>query len=627
MLGIAPVAFLPGLNGRWGWPVLLCAAGAATASIWAPRTGRLPRGVVITVGVLLATLVLTALCGAAPLPQLLGRAPRYEGVIEWVALTAAAAVAARVLGPSATAGPRRHAVAALATSSLLLAAIALLEAVGLSPIESDLLRPGSLAGNATDQGILGAVYVAVPGALAVGRWRRGERPEAWVVAAAVAGVVAVATSASRAGLVALCIVVIALIAYALIGSTRRRRIVFIVSGGLALLAAAMLLVPLTRNRVLGLSAFARQTVEDRLIMWGDAWSLFLSSPVLGVGPNGFADAITTRFDDGWFDRAGVGAILDSPHNAIVQSFVVGGLVATVPAVVLGVVVAIATARSIRVATGRRRDAMTGATVAVIAAGVALLTHVTSPKTLVLLAALVGYLVAVAPASTSASSSVGAGRGARAAGSSRGAEVSRSGRRRVWASILAGIWLIALVTMTIADAWLLAGRAAIAKGQLPAASHAFSAAAALRPWDPDVSLVAAETYGSAVQNGLVGALDDARTWAERAVESLPMSSRAQYVAGIAATLAGDVAVAFAHLRRAAQLSPADPRIQHEYGVSAFFAGDPRTARIALERAVALAPETSATWAVLAEVCEELGDSPCAQHASRRVEEIRSTSSDG
>lgn len=610
--GLAPIAVIPGIDNRWVWAPLLCVVVAALLAAPARTGGRLPRAVVLSVGSVLALLGAAALGGAAPLSQVLGRAPRYEGAVALAVLCVAAALGARLLGPSvpgtsARSGtpprsggswaPGRHVLLALSTGSVLLAAVALLELTGLRPLESDLLRPGSLAGNATDQGILGAVLIGVLGFVILGAHRRGERISVWLAVGAAAGIVSVVTSASRAGLLALALVLTALLVRAVVGSRRRLRAIAVAVGVLAVVAGTALVVPLTRQRLIGAGGFAQGTIGDRFVMWEAAWRLVAAHPLRGVGPSGFADAVTPVLPSDWFTRTDAGAILDSPHNVVLQAGLAAGIPGVLAAGVLAVVVLIAGIRRVRREAGVRRDVLEAVLVVVPAAGAALLTHVSSPKILLLLALLVGALVA-APAPRPSP--------ARTAGRVPLAHLARSAPPT--ALVLGAVFLVVCI---VADAALLDGRRAAQAGDVDRADAAFRTAYALRPWDVDIPLSAARGLGETAEVARTEAAARAATdWAERAVELLPASSLAQYTAGMVALEAGDAPTGRRRLAAAAALSPSDPRIHHYLGVAALLDRDPAAAARSLERALALAPDSTATRAALRDACRALGDEVCA-----------------
>lgn len=596
LLCLSPVAVFGGIENRWGWPTLVVAALAVLFAIWTEARGRFPRWFSVALAALACWLVITALLGQEPVAQLLGRAPRYEGAIELVVLFGVGWAGARTLGPTAADQARTHATRAWAVAAVLLAGVALLETIGLRPLDTTLARPGSLMGNATDQGIIGAMFVAILGMRLIGHWRRTQEFDAWSAIGTAAGVVAVATSASRAGLLALLIAAISIGIRLVLASPRRRTAILVLSGSLALVVGAVMAVPLTRDRLLGISGFARQTIADRFYMWSDASELIGSHLWLGVGPNGFADAITAFHSDEWFGRAQVGAVLDSPHNIALQALAVAGIPGLVLAIAVIGGIVVQGVRSARTSAGAHRDMLLGALVAVPAAGVALLTHLTSPGILVPLALLSGVLVGVAP---------------------RSGPLGRPAR--ITASALAGGVVVALLVFTVADMHLLQGRQNAQKGDLLAAESGFTNAQALRPWDADVSLAAAATLGAAVENGIAGAADSAEAWAERALRALPHSARASFVAGMVASVRGDYEAAQERLGRASALSPADPRIVHEYGVALLLGGDPGRAIPALERALQLSPDSEPSWTALRDACLQVGDSVCVERAEDALDE--------
>src|SRR6187399_2770225 len=116
---VASVVFLPGALERWTLPKeLLLVVATLLAAIAAPA-GRLPRWLWILIGVGAAVLAVSALLGAAPVTQLFGRWPRYEGLVTIPVYVAAVWTGARLLGPGADGGRR-----SIFTTSVAVAAIA-----------------------------------------------------------------------------------------------------------------------------------------------------------------------------------------------------------------------------------------------------------------------------------------------------------------------------------------------------------------------------------------------------------------------------------------------------------------------------------------------------------------------
>lgn len=595
LIALAPVATLPGLEDRWGWPKLCVAAVALLLALWARPSGSLPRWLGWIGLCALAAFVVAAVLGSSPVPQLLGRAPRYEGVLGLLPIVLTMITGARLLGPESKAGSYRAFVSASSFASILLATIAAFEVVGLRPIESDLARPGSLAGNATDQGVLGAIFVGLLGSSLLGSARRTEKLSPWVVAGATAGVLAVATSASRAALVALTIVLVGLLTRWVMSSTDRPRAILVAGGVLIATSIVIVSVPLTRARLLGTGGLAGQTVGDRFAMWGAALRLLRESPILGIGGSSFMDSVTAVLPVNWYRQTDPSVVLDSPHNVVLQVLLAGGIVSALLVVIIVAALAVAGVRRISSAAGARRDLLLAAILAWASAGVALLTTPTSPTLLIPLALLAGACVAISPRPEQRLTGV-----------------------LTW--ILAVVCASMLVASTAASRYERLGHLAAASNDVPAADAAFRIAQALRPGDADVSLAAASAIGGAIERGVVDAAQTAESWADTATRLLPRSSRAWEVAGMITLANGNAAQAATRLAHATELAPVNPRIWHERGVAAIIAGELADARASLRAATALAPGSMPSWLALRDVCTALADQECVLEAQHRLNEV-------
>lgn len=585
LLWVAPVLVLPGVYHRWGWPTLIAAVVAVGLAVWARPTGRVPVWWAVLAAAVSIALALRALLGDAPLAQFFGRAPRYEGFVELAVLLAVVWCGARLAGPRAPTSAHRAIVRAMTVASFALAVVAVLEAVGLRPIETDLERPGALAGNASDQGILGVVFIAWLLHAALGVWMRTRRVAWWAVVGGVAGVIAVVTSASRAALLGLAVVVLLLAARAVWSARRRGVALAWVAAGLTALVGFTLAVPFTRDRILGADGFARKTVGDRLVIWRDALDLAWAHPWTGVGLNGYMDAITSRFDDTWYGNVTPDHVLDSPHDLLVQAAVVAGIPGVGLVLVVAVLALVSGIRAVRGAAGPRRDALIGAMTVLAGASIGLLASPTSPKTLLPLAVALGVLVAREPWS-------------------RGWPTLRT-----LGAVAVAAWMVALLAWTVGDAFVLRAVSAAVRGDAVAADSAFSSATSLRPWDVDIPLIAAQITGGALEQGMVGASDSASRWSTEAAARLPSSAAAQEAAGMVALQRGELAAAGAYLHAARRLSPANPRIAHEEGLAELAVGDYASARDAFERVLQLQPDRQESREALAEACRRLPAGSC------------------
>jgi hypothetical protein len=547
---------------------------AAAVAAWAVPRGRLPPWALLWGAAFAVVFVAAAMLGQTPIAQLMGRAPRYEGLIGVATYGVAVWVGARLLGPVVEARRLRTWLTATSAAAIALGVIATAEAAGLRPIESDLARPGSLTGNATDQGLLAVILLAILTSTVLGTWRRTGVLLRLPLVGMLAAFAAIVTSASRAAVLAFAVVLIVMAALAIARARHRARAALIASGVLVVSVIALLLVPLTRTRLLGLGAFARQTINDRFAMWQDAAQVIGNHPVIGVGPNGYMDAVTATFDDDWFTRASVGTVLNSPHNVVLQVWAATGAVGLL--VVLAAIgfVIWRSIGALRDARGARRDLLVAAAVALPALVVGWLTQMTAPTTVIPFAVLLGALISVSPI----------------------------GNGRTWQDIVMRALtfgaVVFVVVCTIADASLRSGVTSAREGQIAAAESSFEAAQRLRPWDADIPLVGAEVFGGALDRGIAGAADPALDWSRAAVDALPASARAAQAQGMIALAVGDIATARLSLERAVVLSPADPRLWHELGITRAADEDTEAARHALERALDLAPDSDITRQALA-----------------------------
>jgi O-Antigen ligase len=258
----------------------------------------------------------------------------------------------------------------------LIALVALLEAVGLHPLATSTSRPGSLLGNATEQGAYGAGVVG----LCLQAIARRDR---WATCAVVAGGVLVVTSASRGALLGL---VAAVVVTVVLGAPAVRRVAL---GFLGVGVVAALALPLTRHRLLMQSPLSHQTVTGRGLEWTETLRLLGQHSLLGVGPSGFLDTSPSVQSVQYVRLAGAGR-LDSPHSLPLQIADGGGVVLLLIAAVLGWFL-------VRNIFTLRRDVADapwaiGAAAAIAGWATVLLTHFTAPGSTPLFCLLAGSLL-------------------------------------------------------------------------------------------------------------------------------------------------------------------------------------------------------------------------------------------
>jgi O-antigen ligase len=585
------VVFLPDGFSRWFLPKEVVLVLAVVVSSLATPGGRLPRFFWCLVAAGSAVLLLAALLGDAPLAQLMGRWPRYEGLVSLPVYLAAAWFGARMLGPGGPIERVREFYRSVSAVSVLLALVGIAETLGMRPVSSDLERPGALLGNATDQGIVGAVFaivLALPLVRALdgrGRVAVRETLAQWSLLAggAVGGVLSVILSASRAGALALAVGLVLLAAVYVAESTRVAgaraavRRAAIAAGAAALIAAAALALPFTRDRLLGASDFAASSVGDRFVIWAESLRLLAASPLSGVGPSGYLDAIVSQHDAAWYARVGEGTVLDSPHSWPLQAAVAGGLPLLAVALVFsGYLLYRAFAGRSRlrsVAVPRRgdsrRDLVVGAIAALVAMAAALATHFSGAATGILIGLLVGIVVAVAP------------------------RPDRALWRRARTAIF-GVWLVLLALTASAE---LPMQSALTATDARQADVYFGRASALRPWDADLASIAAQSMTARADSGDAAAAAPAIAWAERALAVLPQSVPTRTALGVAQRAAGELDDSVRTLADLADDVPLDATIAYQHAISLAATGDLAATRAELERALALRPGDEAIRAAL------------------------------
>lgn len=588
----APFALLPGMFDRWVFPKLLLAVAGAGFALFARPSGKLPRWVSWWLVAAAVVLVTGAVFGAAPLAQLIGRWPRYEGAVALPVYVLAAWSGARLLGGDAPPRLVRTVWVTTSVAALVAAVIAVTETFGVHLLTTTQARPGSVLGNASDQGVVGVVVVAIllpvchrmleSTGVQTLAGRHG-RVVVWV--GLCSGIVLVGTSASRAAVLALVVVLAADLAWRLRpwGQREGRVRAWQLPLGLAAVSIALVgVLPMARSRLTGGSALAQETVTNRLTMWRAAAELLRGHLAVGVGPSGFSDAINAVLPEDWFATVGEGAVLESPHNILAQVASAGGALGVVAVLVLVVCLV----RSILVRHRRGdlagspapADLREGAVLAALGWAVALLTHFTSPGNTLLPAMLMGAFAADAASSAAAS-------GSRAHGV--------RGRRLSWwaTAVVVGVWALGLLAAVAGDLALNDGMDAARDGRAEAADSAFTSAQRLRPWDADVSLISAECFAGALDgNGqqdpdMVAA---AQRWSGLTMVRLPHSTRALMAAAVADQYAGDAGGAIELLSRAGSLAPTDPQVYQRLGALQAVTGDVPAGLKSLEWAAHLDP---------------------------------------
>jgi len=567
LLLLAPIAIMPGALNRFVFAkVAISAAGGGLALLGAGR-GRWERriGWLLAGGALL--LLIAALHGAAPVVQLLGRGPRYEGVVVLAVYLLAGVAGARLLGPARAPGTAARLGRLLAVAAVCVAVLAVLEVAGWRPLSSNVSRPGSLLGNASDEGAFG-VLIGGP-LLALGVVTR----DRWALTGAGAGLVTVALSGSRGALLGA--LVSAAVLFAVL-SGRGQRIA--IGCGLVGLAVLTLIVPASRSRTLGTSPLAGETVHGRLLLWRETLSLLGGHPVLGVGPSGFGDAIVAEHTLAWQQQIGPANPPDSPHDWVLQAAVAGGL----PLALLALVMAALTGWRGWVAARReqaeRAPPLVGGLLAGLAGyGAALLVHLSSPGPTSLAAVFGGALLARAPT-----------------------EASRS-RWAHRSEVALPVGLAAFLTVVLAAA-------AVAEIPLRAGI---------------VAMTAGHAYAVAALAGQHGAAGAGTPWLRTALRWVPTSEQVRTDLAAVEEVQGNVAGAAALLDAALARDPDNPQLLLRRGVVAAELGADGPAERDFLLASRIDPLSPDPWSDLALLYGEEHRAADAARAAARAAGLRTT----
>jgi O-antigen ligase len=579
---LSEAAFLPIALNPWVLSKEAVLVVGAVVGSRAAASGRLPRWSLLLVGTAAMLMLLSGLASAAPLVQLIGRFPRYEGLISLLVYFLAFWIGSRLLG--ADPGARRTTVFArtLAGVSIAIAAVSLGQLAGLSLGQQQFARPGALLGNATDQGIVGGMIACYLIVRVTREWRRtvpsarlGKKggiaaphdPFPWLeLGGAVGSLVTLAVSASRGALLG---TALALLVWVIVELARWRGFSRVVLGAVAaailVFGVAAAVAPLVISRVLGASPLASATIQDRVEMAKQAVRLLSEHPILGVGPGGFVDQAPTVQGRAWFVLVGRESALDSPHSWLLQAAMAGGIPLLLLALLLAVLsIVVALRRWISAGSERLADHRVGAGLALVVYGIALLTHFTVASTTILAALMLGSIIAVPTV----------------------AVVPRS-IARVRTALL-GLAGLVLVVLAIAEVPLASGVAAARRGDIAGARTGFDTAAAIRPWDAELFSIAAQSTAADADERVSDAGPLAERYARAALALAPDSAQARLALSIALVSEGRLTAAEHQLEILRRRSPQDLIVLVRLADVASRQGDDARVRELLDTARAINP---------------------------------------
>lgn len=588
VLGLLPLITLPGAFAPYFWPRVTFLLVALGVWFWGTRGetratwGNLESGIV---GTLLVWFAAAAVAGGHPIASLVGRYPRYEGLVVVASYVCCAIIGGRVAADARAGCPRglarvRAFTIACAVSALLLAVVGVVQAV----TGPDGARVGSTLGNASD---LGAIAVPL---LAVLAGSYLTRRDTWSLVGAGGAVISLGLSGSRGAYLGAAVVgLILAVAAVRAGGVPRRVWTWGLTATTAVLAVVLAL-PTSRERLL-----SAETVAGRFELWTLSVGLVGEHP-WGLAPSGFVDSLPAALTERAVLTIGTTHPHDSPHNLALQALVTGGWP------MLGLALALAGAVTWRVLRSPSHSAITVVAAAVVLGYAAtLLTHFTSPATTPLAAMALGTLLTV----------------------DRPVQESRSkGRLDLALGLSASVAAVVALLGWGADVRLAQSLDALRAGDVVGAAEGATSAQDLRPWDSDLCLLLSQGFAAAASNGLVGSAAEAQRWANCALDTTPQSIEAALALAVGQIADGDSDEASATLDRALVRSPFDPQLLVQSAVSHAVLGDLEAAWADVQAAQRLAPDLAAPWLVAAWLYDLDGDAGAA--AAARSEASKRTS---
>lgn len=431
--------------------------------------------------VVAASLSLTAatFVSADPFASLFGRYPRYEGVWTLVVYVGCAYAGSRL----ATWGRvNQLLVGGMALVSLAVLIPAMWQALA-GPPDS---RIESMFGNPNELGLWAAMSLVLLLPFALKR-------EALPTAGAIASVALVLMSGSRGALLAAAVGAVVL--FILVQQKLQRRRLALALG---LVGGIALLVPMTRLRLMSQSRDSADTWSIRTNIWDSAVSLVSQRPVAGLGPSQFVDRLGEVRNDELVSLVGNSYVIDSPHNAVLQVLLAGGLLLAVCCLAL-VIFWFRTA----LPKANAGDELAMGTFSAVTAGmVGLMFHFTSPGTTPLLVLLAGF----------------------AAHAPKPVRHVNDHFQRTSACVATGVAALVLGAAALSEISMTNGVQSIAQGDAASGRRSFETVLAMRPWDKDASVRVARAYGWAVSSGALAASECIQP-SVVAVGVLPRSSEA------------------------------------------------------------------------------------------------------
>jgi hypothetical protein len=379
------------------------------------------------------------------------------------------------------------------------------------------------------------------------------------------------------------------------------------------LIAVSFLDPVTRSRILGLSPLSGSTISDRFEIWRSAWQVLSEHPLLGVGPSGFLDAVPATYDPAGGSTLGITSVLDAPHSWPLQFALAGGWPLLILALGAAVAVVVIGLRAWWTSAGSSSGFLAGALAAIVASGIGLLTHLTSPGDAILPCFLIGVLIArptvvVAEVVAAAGSVSGAARVA--------TRIPIRIPTRAVQRIALGVWALFLLVAAFSEIALQSALDEIPRNAAVANSE-LENIQAVRFWDADLSSIAAESFAAATDQKIPGSPALAVSWALRSQRITPGTQASLVALGVGETAGGHLAAGASALSDAVRGDAANEQAFYRLGVTRALQKNYPASRGDLVAAAKLDPTDAAPWDALAYVYQQLGSKSQADAAHARA----------
>jgi tetratricopeptide (TPR) repeat protein len=187
-------------------------------------------------------------------------------------------------------------------------------------------------------------------------------------------------------------------------------------------------------------------------------------------------------------------------------------------------------------------------------------------------------------------------------------------------LLVALGLGIAVPASIAEWPMAEAASAVAAGDLTTAESQFQRAYALRPWDSDTALLAAQAFAGPAADGDAIAANRAVEWARISLDRTPGSSEAALALAIGYINSGRLQEGKDTLDHVIEHSRFDSAAYVQRGVANFGLGHVQDSLADLAAAAERAPDSAEPWTILARIYDRLGDPEAAGEAQTRADAL-------